>query len=535
MRALQRALCFGVLLLVPSLSAKAQQEAIGTQADDRPRIGGIEVVVNDVFDRDKGKLFRLANKLHVRTREKIVRRELLFRSGDYLDREALEQTERNLRALPFLRDARVETVAVPMDEGDAAIEGVGIVDVRVTTWDSWSTSPVIGFANVGDRVTWTLGASEKNLLGSGRQVEIARRSGLERDDTQVFFGDPRVGGSRFVLESSYADQSDGSRATLSLKRPFFSLGTSWAFGMWLEAFDRLDPVYLAGERVQRLRHVRRRQEIQMARAIHRGRTSASRLHLSFRQREDEVAGILRDFGIFEVGISSVQHRFVKLTHINQFERTEDFNLGREFSAFVGVSTGWLGGEPETAWFLSAEHKQGFRIGERQFLIGRLRWQGRHRQARWEDNLARADLEYLNKLSPRRLLLLSARLARASRLDPETQLTLGAHNGLRGYRVYQWTGTRSLLLSVEKRWFLADDVGQLVSIGFSAFADSGYVWTEQESVDFGDMKTNVGIGLLLGRNRLSSTRPGVRFDLAYALDRLQGHSRWLFSAGSQIAL
>ena len=53
--------------------------------------------------------FRVADRLHIRTREEIIRQELLFAPGDPLDKEAIAQTERNLRALVFLRDARIET------------------------------------------------------------------------------------------------------------------------------------------------------------------------------------------------------------------------------------------------------------------------------------------------------------------------------------------------------------------------------------------------------------------------------------------
>ncbi len=63
--------------------------------------------------------------------------------------------------------------------------------------------------------------------------------------------------------------------------------------------------------------------------------------------------------------------------------------------------------------------------------------------------------------------------------------------------------------------MADDVGQLVSLGLAAFLDSGYVWPETETGDLADLKTGIGVSLLLGSNRLSS-RGGVRFDLGYVL-------------------
>ena len=51
--------------------------------------------------------------------------------------------------------------------------------------------------------------------------------------------------------------------------------------------------------------------------------------------------------------------------------------------------------------------------------------------------------------------------------------------------------------------MADDVGQLLSLGLAAFLDSGYVWPETDSLDLADLNTGIGVSLLLGSNRLSS--------------------------------
>ena len=117
------------------------------------------------------------------------------------------------------------------------------------------------------------------------------------------------------------------------------------------------------------------------------------------------------------------------------------------------------------------------------------------------------------------------------LDPEVQLRLGIESGLRGYPVRQFTGTRAFLLSAEQRWFLADDIWQLFSFGVAAFVDSGFVWPEADAVDLSDLKTAVGVSLLVGSHRLG--RGGVRFDLGYGLNRIEGARRWVGAAFSDI--
>jgi outer membrane protein assembly factor BamA len=114
-----------LLLLLPVASL-----GLGPQGSAPPLIGKIEIVANNVFEEEGPDalswVYRLGNKLHIRTREEVIRRELLFASGEPLSPEALEQTERNLRSLAFLRDAKVET-----HEREN-----GTVDIRVVTFDS---------------------------------------------------------------------------------------------------------------------------------------------------------------------------------------------------------------------------------------------------------------------------------------------------------------------------------------------------------------------------------------------------------------
>jgi hypothetical protein len=493
-------------------------------AERATTIGRFEIVRHDIFDEQGEPLawpLRLVNRLHPITRESVIRREVLVATGECPDAEALAQTERNLRKLGFLRDARVELRAAESGLPDA-------VDVRVETFDAWTTVPQLQFAKVGNRRLWTLGLSERNLFGRGQRIEIQRRADLEREQTVFAFRDPRLGGSRVQALVSLADRSDGQRGELEIGRPFFALSTTWSFRARLEAFDQLDPVYASGERVADLEHSARWLELEGARAVRRTATGAVRVHLAYRRRRDDVGADRRRFGIAEAGLSLVEHRFLKLTHVNRFEGAEDFNLGHQLQAAVAASTPALGGE--SAFFLAAGHRKGLRLGGERFLLGDLRWAGRRRHGRWENAVAHAQVDGLSRLTPRALVLTRAQYRHGTNLDPEVQLTLGAQNGLRGYPVHYWTGTRSLLLAAESRLFLADDVKQLVSFGVAAFAEAGYAWPKGRAVALRDLRGDVGVGLMVGRNRLTTSRRVARFDLAYALAPVAGRSRWLFSAG-----
>ena len=518
------AMVAGLLMVVAGVS--------GAQPDvDLPVIGTIEILTHEVFEESAAGLtapYRVANKLHVRTRDSVVARELLFDTGDSFDVALLEQTERNLRVLPFFREARVETL--PVDED---LDGhIDRVDVRVTTWDRWSLAPRFDLSQVQGHTLWEVGASEKNLFGFGKAVSVSHRVNLDRSIDRVLYDDYQFAGSNVGLTASVAKLSDGHEQFLLLDREYLSLQDPWMASVQAGSFNRSDRLFENGTEVSRLRHRGRWGDVVVGRALRRSQNRAVRMHGAYRLRKERIGSGHRDFGTAEVGVQVVSYRFVRLTHVNQFERVEDINLGAESYGTVGLSSAALGGQEGRVVIAGAGHSQAFRWQDDHFALGDFAASGRQERDGWRNAQSRVRLRYLRKHSLRHVLVGRGEYRYGHRLDPEVQLLLGAETGLRGYPVRQFAGNRSLLLSVEERWFMADDVGQLVSLGLAAFLDSGYVWPETETVDLADLKTGIGVSLLLGSNRLSS-RGGVRFDLGYGLSRIPGADRWVFAAGSDL--
>ena len=68
---------------------------------------------------------------------------------------------------------------------------------------------------------------------------------------------------------------------------------------------------------------------------------------------------------------------------------------------------------------------------------------------------------------------------------------------------------------------------------AAFVDSGFAWPKGESLSLSDLKTAVGVSLLVGSNRLFLVGGGVRLDVGYAVVSVPDVSRWTFSFGSDI--
>ncbi len=128
--------------------------------------------------------------------------ELLLRIPNPADPDVLYESERNLRRLNFLHDnSRIETV--PRDDGR--------VDVVVRTRDIWTTRPSVSLKREGGRTTGRGSFFESNLLGLGKSAGIVYKKELDRTSGGVEYSDPRLLGTRWTLDASYFDRSDGIR------------------------------------------------------------------------------------------------------------------------------------------------------------------------------------------------------------------------------------------------------------------------------------------------------------------------------------
>ncbi|HET9207261.1 MAG TPA: hypothetical protein VFO28_13545, partial [Burkholderiaceae bacterium] len=208
-------------------------------------IGTIRLNRLNVFDtaapEEDTVLFHTANRLHIVTRESTIGSQLLFQSGDRYDPRLLRESERLLRTRTYLRDAHIRPVAVHDN----------VVDLEITTQDTWTLEPEIWFSRKGGTNTGGIGIEESNLLGLGSELGLSFRDDIDRDSKVLRYRDPHLLGSRWRLDAAYSDNSDGAVKQLDVKRPFYALDARWAAGAAWRNESRIDSVYDNGNVVAR--------------------------------------------------------------------------------------------------------------------------------------------------------------------------------------------------------------------------------------------------------------------------------------------
>jgi hypothetical protein len=458
----------------------------------------------------RGRVYRLADALHVSTRESVIRRFLLFHEGEPFDPVLLEETERNLRDLPFIKSASV-TYGPPHD---------GSVDVDVVTQDTWTTDLITSFGKRGGSNTLGVGFRERNLLGSGMDAHINVERGVDRTTRSFEYHDPYLMGPYFEGDFLYSNNSDGSERMLEINRPFYSDRASWSVDLRGDRLERVVKTYSGGMIDSRFADLHTDVVGEFSKALRAQDYDATRLSLGFEVLSDtfgENGGTLpesRSFRYLYTRFEMKHSDYLKMNFVNRDLRYEDFNLGRKFSIQLGVSPSGLGSR-ETVGLLSASASRGIHLGGQGYILGDLSIVGRI-DGGPRNAILKMDVELVKKVPSRVRQTFVSRFCyrRGWNLDPEVQFMVDGENGLRAYRIHAFAGDRSLIINVEQRIFSGREFFQLVSPSLALFLDTGTA--TYGPLGIRDLHADVGAGLRFGIAR-ASQHDIIRIDAGYALN------------------
>lgn len=509
-------------------TAQAQEPAvllpIPTSAELEERgavIGTILFANQDIFDegdpRENNAIYRLANDLHIKTRESTLRAQLLFKSGDRYSWRVIRETERNLRQLEFLFDASIRIVRW---DGKR-------VDVEVVTRDVWSLQPGISYSRKGGGESSSFEIEEENLLGYGKNLTLARTKNEERTSLLVQWQDPNVWGSRWRDQLSYASNDDGHLREVVFDRPFFSLDTRWSAGTSGKDERLVDPRYDLGEVVDEFRH-------DIAFAELRGGWSKGlidgwtrRLLAGFRYDRHEFApdpGGLPPIALPPdhtesypwAGLQWIEDEYEETENLNQIGRTEDLYYGTSYRLELGWSAESLGATNDAAIFAAAAGTSR-RWGPKHSVFVQGGVSGRFESGEVENGIVGGTARYYWRWHPKRVLYASVDATTTDDLDPENQLLMGGDTDLRGYPFSYQSGTSRVQVTLEQRLYTDWFPFRLFNVGGAVFFDAGRTWGPNVAgtESLGWLK-DVGFGLRLGNAR-SGFGSVIHLDVAFALD------------------
>lgn len=500
----------GALCALVALGAGAGTDEV---APGTP-IVAVRIVRHDVFDTDDPATsawgYRAVNALHVLSREGFIRALLLFQVGDPLDPLRLAESEIILRETGFLNPVSITVHPAP-----------GGAEVVVETRDQFTFELSIDYSKAGSRNQSGVSVTEENLFGWGKGVQVEVASTPERTSWAFEYKDPLLFGSRWRLETSYKDSSDGSTEFFQLEYPFFALTTPRAAGGEWRSESLQEYLWSEGERSVVGHTDTRSFELWGGLRLPGSGTVTNRLTLGAFGEQAVFAGWRRldgspypqpqdrDLMGVEAGWEHLTFNWRMVTGFRAWKRQEDLPLGPNWLFTTGISLPALGGDRPRLRYRGS------------LTAGRLTgsmysWLSAELSGRVEGGAAAnviAHLELGGAVTGSAGLRMRVATDLGYRLDGERQLTLGADVGLRGYDPNTFDGTSRMVINLEWRRRITGELLHFMMLGVTTFADAGLSWGARVGPDTGGWRGDAGVGLLAELTRTSVARV-VRLEVAF---------------------
>ncbi len=501
-----------------TLARAAIEEVVGRSlgGETRYRVKRITVIRQNVFNPDdpaeSNAAFRFANRWHANTREGVIRELLLFREGDAVSGDVVAESERLLRAKPYLYDARV--VADRLCEVANATTGDGLVEVDlvVVTRDVWSLSPELSVTRTGGEHRVRVGVSEINLAGTGAHFDFTVFDNPDREGVSLSYADANLGTSRVGYKLRYDDTDDGDQVEARIGQPFYAFDARRAWHAGYHRAKTLQGLYDAGERIGEFARDYRLAQIWTGWSKGRQDGWVNRLSTGVTLEDwhlmpgvdSDLVLTSRRFLYPWIALQRIQDDYAQARNVDRVQTTEDVYLGRRYDALFGY---FPRGDGHVV--ARAEFRDGLLRGDDGILRYGVRasgyWNTTDRRA--ENVVARAWARYRHRQSPRLAMILDAETTLTDGLSADQQVLIGGSSGLRGYPNRYQAGTRQFRLSAEERYYTNLYPLRVLRVALAGFVDVGRAWS---SANDNDTLVNAGVGL-----RLESTR--TNRNLVYHID------------------
>jgi len=445
---------------------------------------------------------------HVITREPIVRGFLLMHVGERCSELHRAESERILRAQPFIADASIEVIANiregvdlvvhTIDEASLILSGsaaggppqltglkVGSANLSglgIHTSVAWRYEPVFDdrvairiadYQFAGRPYVLTL-ASTRDPLGRDDRVEVTLPF---RTDLQRFAWRSLVGESR--SHAQFVTRDTG-RLALGYQREYAELGGIGRLGS--PGKLTLYGMSLTNERAW--------PDTAPTRILETGFRRDTAALFAGRFMESKAARVNALVGVRGI-------RFMRARGFDALRGTQDVPLGLQLGALVGRGVHLFGADSKDV-FVASDLYIGF--GNTRVTY-RLQAQGEGRKVRgqkeWDGLVGSGRLSRYSRISTTRTRVFSLEWAGTSRVLVPHALSLGVPDGgMRGFRNASAIGGRRGIMRLDEQFFLGSPFS-FGDFGVSWFAEAGQLW--KGDLPYGETTRTrgaVGLSLLL---------------------------------------
>lgn len=449
-----------------------------------------------------------ARLLHYTTRDEVIRRYLLLETGDKCDQIKRAESERILRAQPFLVDARIQ---VYDDEA-------GGVRLEVETRDDFSLL-IEPNAKLAAPYLRGMRLGESNLAGAAKMIRLAWRQGFAYNDAfGVYYTDYQFMSARNELRVVARRGERDQELRAEVVRPYYTdlqriawIGSSGSTRDYTEfyrpGFDRnainvtrdfsnVGAVFRVGPvgtlRVLGLLFTRESEHPDSLAAVLTPDglvpDTIGRVPVRFREQNVMRSNLL--FGIRRI-------RFARVQGFDALTGAQDLRIGGQLGLVIGNSMRLFGARDNDRFIASNLY-----VGmgnERQFggiqLTNEARFDRDERV--WDNSVVSGRAAYYFKPSVRQLTLAQVEFSAGYNMRSPFQLSFADRDGgLRGYRKTDEPGAQRMVFRAEQRLVIPTR-RNVADGGIAVFAEAGKLW-KSAGVPYSittPLRSAVGVSLL----------------------------------------
>ena len=463
-----------LLLLV---AVTAQGKSAGSDAEQgrsETACLPIEYRIHPIFDEqaeDTIWLHRLANALHIDTREVALANEMAFLNPCQPTARELAEVERHLRGRRYLRDARVTEVTA--DDGRRHI--------RVETWDNWSMMPTVDFGRKGGKNKYAFGIKDRNLLGLAIDANLEYFSNFQRSGYKLEAALPLYLHHNITVDVRLSDTDDGNQYQLFVNKPFVALTTEQAFVLGFNKESRVEQIFQNVSDSYAFGQQLRQWQLGYGWLLDYDAATASAWRLSAGIRQDQnlfgqLAGETRplpqdrDYLYGYVGLEFERDSYQERKNFYLINQTEDINFGWQWQFRLGLGRDRASNAQLLRYDFSAA--KATPLSERQTVLWQLAIEGDKVSAQSARFLGHSQLEWFWFPSSRWGLYARGAVWHGRNQYRDLPVTLGGDNGLRGYPLQYQHGNTAMLVTLEGRYYPHINIYRLFELGGAVFVDLG---------------------------------------------------------------
>lgn len=442
-----------------------RNDSIGTIRYKHLEVFGTRI--NDTSFYKPSKYTKVLNSLHLNSQPWVIKKNLRFKAGQTIDPQELNESERLIRRLPFIKDARI-FVNQP-DSGNVA-------EIKVLTKDVFPYNVEISPGNENNA---QFGISHINIGGFGHKLEY---DFVEVGQYEFFYTVPNILGSFIDSELDYAEHFRKAGIGGQLRKDFVTQEIRLGGGLELSDFKfgefDYDPL---SDSSSEFYYNRQRRDIWIGRSF---KSEFRNSWLGFANETFAIASARIDYQNYYdrpivavdtnyqyhdrtnllVGIGLSSREYFKDKFILNYGRTEDIPTGTALSFVAGLQHR----EFDDRVFLGFNYSRGGYLHGFGYLNSIYTLSSFVNQDGFIDGVARIGLDYFSRLVlfNRFKFRQFISLTMAQAINPSEDIYIRNQNdlGIRGVSSFYLKATNKINLRVEPLLFTP-----LVFLGFRTAA------------------------------------------------------------------